>query len=667
MKNAKNAINGNTAKNEGIFWFSKLMVVPVRTLVALLAFAALLASPIGAVEAEWKTYNVKDGLVDGKIKSIWVEEGALWVATSAGINVYWKSPTPKWEVFTEAQGLPSKDVRCLAGYQDVLYAGTQKGLAVFDRVKKRWFPVDPKEGIPAEPVNVLLVEGATVWVGFETGLLMYDRAKGRSKFFTVEDGLVDNAIRALATEGEYVFIGTVGAALHAYDKDRKKIRVYTPKKQIFTNIVLGVERNRIWAGTNGGGLRVYNRTTGEWKAVTMKEGLSDDFLQSIGVDGQFIWFGTFDGVSRYDTKSGLWASYGVKDGLADGSVTAIAVDGGDIWFGTDAGISVFRKGYPEVKIGFTSTSIISKAQPFDVSVTVKSSAPIAHASAEYSTSSFPDIWSPKGLAMRQVSGQWRLSWDVASIPTDFETVFLRVKVQDVTERINEATGSVQVDTLPLQVKLDRLPEEMGSGVWTVSGTVNKSTVEEVMLEPGHITARVDPFRKRFSALVSLESGTAEIKVVASDVFGRTASDSVPVRISGQADPSMMAHTVSGTSMRLVVNEKLLFDSGSEELKAEAQPVLLKIVDVVLRNPKTVIRIEGHTDNAPLWKGHRFPSNVELSQARAKGVYDFLVSRGVDVGRLSMVGYGESRPVTPNDSDEARAQNRRVEIVIQVQE
>jgi chemotaxis protein MotB len=75
----------------------------------------------------------------------------------------------------------------------------------------------------------------------------------------------------------------------------------------------------------------------------------------------------------------------------------------------------------------------------------------------------------------------------------------------------------------------------------------------------------------------------------------------------------------------------------------------------------VIRVEGHTDDVPA--GGAYPTNWELSTARALAVVRFLQSQGIDPSRLAAAGYGEYRPIAPNDTAEGRSQNRRIEIVL----
>jgi outer membrane protein OmpA-like peptidoglycan-associated protein len=76
------------------------------------------------------------------------------------------------------------------------------------------------------------------------------------------------------------------------------------------------------------------------------------------------------------------------------------------------------------------------------------------------------------------------------------------------------------------------------------------------------------------------------------------------------------------------------------------------------SPDVRIEISGHTDNTG-----SLNTNVRLSQERAKSVVDFLVARGIDLSRLEYRGYGPSQPVAPNDTEEGRSRNRRVEFKI----
>lgn len=115
---------------------------------------------------------------------------------------------------------------------------------------------------------------------------------------------------------------------------------------------------------------------------------------------------------------------------------------------------------------------------------------------------------------------------------------------------------------------------------------------------------------------------------------------------------------------LVISFKdtLLFASGSDELTEQAK-IIIRQVGLALVDIPNYIRVEGHTDNRPINTGE-FPSNWELSVLRASNVVHILQQEaGITPSRLSIIGYGEYRPLVPNEDSMSQAINRRVDIVI----
>jgi chemotaxis protein MotB len=109
-------------------------------------------------------------------------------------------------------------------------------------------------------------------------------------------------------------------------------------------------------------------------------------------------------------------------------------------------------------------------------------------------------------------------------------------------------------------------------------------------------------------------------------------------------------------------DKALFDLGKADIKSEAIPILTGVGDAIQSLPNKVL-VEGHTDDWPI-NTPQFPSNWELSTARATAVIHFLIEQsGVDPERLSAAGYSMYHPVAPNDSPDNKAKNRRVDVVI----
>ncbi|WP_303785415.1 flagellar motor protein MotD [Azovibrio restrictus] len=110
-----------------------------------------------------------------------------------------------------------------------------------------------------------------------------------------------------------------------------------------------------------------------------------------------------------------------------------------------------------------------------------------------------------------------------------------------------------------------------------------------------------------------------------------------------------------------INDSILFAPGQATLEPLSVAALQAVARVVA-DSNFPITIEGHTDNVPI-RTAQFPSNWELSAVRATTVLRLFAEAGVNPDRLTAIGYGEQRPVEPNDSVEGRARNRRVTILI----
>ena len=120
-------------------------------------------------------------------------------------------------------------------------------------------------------------------------------------------------------------------------------------------------------------------------------------------------------------------------------------------------------------------------------------------------------------------------------------------------------------------------------------------------------------------------------------------------------------TIEERGLVVSIQETLLFASGSADITARARDILEKISTVLAVAPNQ-IKVEGHTDNLPISTA-QFPSNWELSVIRSTNVVHILQHDGISPNRLSAAGYGEFRPISPNDTDAGRGQNRRIDLII----
>jgi outer membrane protein OmpA-like peptidoglycan-associated protein len=129
------------------------------------------------------------------------------------------------------------------------------------------------------------------------------------------------------------------------------------------------------------------------------------------------------------------------------------------------------------------------------------------------------------------------------------------------------------------------------------------------------------------------------------------------------EPPPKPKRVEVTADQIVITEKIQFDTNKSTIKPESHGLLDEIVGVFKDNPQLrKVSIEGHTDS-----DGADPYNMKLSDGRAKAVLQYLVEHGIDAGRLTAKGFGESKPIASNDTPEGKEKNRRVEFLITEQE
>jgi chemotaxis protein MotB len=122
-------------------------------------------------------------------------------------------------------------------------------------------------------------------------------------------------------------------------------------------------------------------------------------------------------------------------------------------------------------------------------------------------------------------------------------------------------------------------------------------------------------------------------------------------------------SVCETGVLLQLSDRILFAAGQADILPEAGRLIEHVGAIVANYPAYSLRIEGHTDNSPIRNSSRYPSNWELSTARAVNVVRYLLDkRLIAADRLLAAGFGEYKPLFPNDTPENRARNRRVELL-----
>ena len=226
------------------------------------------------------------------------------------------------------------------------------------------------------------------------------------------------------------------------------------------------------------------------------------------------------------------------------------------------------------------------------------------------------------------------------------------------ERLDQREARLR-DQLPsLQQEADRLIEELGMArreTLRVQEQLDEARLEaqrarDLLKARG---AEAQRLRGRLDQLSAIEAEVRERNRIYEEVLSRFRSLIDAGRLS-----------VSIVRGRMVINlpQDILFASGSADLGREGRQTLSEIASVLQEFEDRTFQVEGHTDDDPISTA-QFPSNWELSAARALSVVKLLVDRGVSPELISGAAYGEYQPIATNETREGKRLNRRIEIVM----
>jgi chemotaxis protein MotB len=220
-------------------------------------------------------------------------------------------------------------------------------------------------------------------------------------------------------------------------------------------------------------------------------------------------------------------------------------------------------------------------------------------------------------------------------------------------KAEQTLTSVQEQAALLGVRAERLAAELERLNRALAANQRELTQRDAVIveQKGRIEALDSALKKRLLERVE------ELEKYASDFFGRLRevfANNPDIKVVGD---------------RFVFQSEVLFASGEATLSASGGGDLDKFAMVyqqlAARLPPdlpVIIEVQGHTDRAPI-RGGRFPSNWELSTARAQQVVNYLIQQGVPPERLAAVGMGEYHPIDPADNPDAYRRNRRIELKI----
>ncbi|MFH1809653.1 MAG: OmpA family protein [Pseudomonadota bacterium] len=194
-------------------------------------------------------------------------------------------------------------------------------------------------------------------------------------------------------------------------------------------------------------------------------------------------------------------------------------------------------------------------------------------------------------------------------------------------------------------------DEQDRSVAATMEIIDDSNVSKTLDQPGG-SYRVELSPGRHQVVIKAEGYLQQGRMVVVEKSGQTVEDFVLKK-----EPKKRV-TILRTD-RIEIKSTIHFEFNKARILANSYHILDEVVDIMLKNPQVKkVRVEGHTDNVG-----DDTYNKRLSESRAKAVIDYLIEHGVEDGRLFGVGYGEEKPISTNQTEKGRAQNRRVEFNI----
>jgi len=200
---------------------------------------------------------------------------------------------------------------------------------------------------------------------------------------------------------------------------------------------------------------------------------------------------------------------------------------------------------------------------------------------------------------------------------------------------------------------------------TASKADNAKLLSSLEAKKGELNQRFADLSKENQALAQQVRDTEQAKEAEINKLKGT-YDQLVGNLKDQINDGQIQITQLAGRLSVNMVDKILFNSGEANVKPEGEKVLLQVGAALKNVQEKAIRVEGHTDNVRIAESlrERFPSNWELSTARATAVVRYLQDKaGISPDHLIAAGYGEFRPVASNTTPEGRAQNRRIEIVL----
>jgi chemotaxis protein MotB len=234
----------------------------------------------------------------------------------------------------------------------------------------------------------------------------------------------------------------------------------------------------------------------------------------------------------------------------------------------------------------------------------------------------------------------------------------QAKEEELSRALKREEGQT-AENVRLNAELEQLRAKYDTAAATIGQMKQRlqqvgQNVDQLSSERGKLAAGLEDAEKRLEDL-RRQKAAAEAQAAT--------FRNLVAKLRSMIDAGQLKVTIRNGRMLIVLPNDVLFDSGRIDLKAAGKTTLTQVAQVLAGITDRRFLVAGHTDNLPI-KTARFPSNWELSTGRAVEVAKLLVGAGMRPEAVGAAGYAEFAPVAANDAAESRAQNRRIEIILE---
>ena len=292
---------------------------------------------------EWIQLALPDTPKNPLILSVLARDASVWFG---GVEGVWRYSIADKKMHRAADGLPNPYVNALLSTgeneEQVLWAGTRRGLARYDSSRQRWVPLSFNEHLPSSNVTALTFRDGVLWIGTPQGLGSYTIASDSwNSLSNVPYNIRDILCEA---DGTLWLATDIGLVEYEAQSGREVLHQSRPVREPFLETMVSnikFDGDYIWftnwgASPNGGIVR-FHRSTATWRRFTRLDILKSTQKRSITVvrwtyvDTDAVWFTTDYGIFRYDKKADTWQHFTTENGLSTDDVDKIAVSEQSVW------------------------------------------------------------------------------------------------------------------------------------------------------------------------------------------------------------------------------------------------------------------------------------------------------------------------------------------------